>query len=129
LRREERKDLTKRYDHQKKRPITKKKGEKMKYKLREVIDSLEFDELVKMKKDVEQGGFHLKKFLESKITEEEGKHKQYCSNCSAELSPGSTNNFTLVFGPEDFRKKASFCGIDCLEYFISELKKMKKVMH
>jgi hypothetical protein len=101
----------------------------MKYKLRELIDSLDFDELVKMKKDVEAGGFHLKRFLDSKIKEKETHHEQYCATCSTELSPGSTNNFTLVFGPEDFRKKASFCGIDCLEYFIQELKQMKKVMH
>lgn len=101
----------------------------MKYRLREVIDSLEFDELVKMKKDVEQGGFHLKQFLDKKIKEQEKKHEQYCSNCSAELKPESTNNFTLVFGPDDFRKKASFCGLDCLEYFLKELKHIKGVMH
>lgn len=99
----------------------------MKYRLREVIDSLEFDELVKMKKDLEAGGFHLKRFLDSKIKEEEKGHEQYCSTCSTELNPKNTNNFTLVFGPEDFRKKASFCGVDCLEYFLKELKQIKKV--
>ena len=101
----------------------------MKYRLKEIIDSLEFDELVRMKKDLEAGGFHLKKFLDIKIKDEERKHEQYCSTCSAELKPNSTNNFTIVFGPEDFRKKESFCGIDCLEYFLKELKQIKKVKH
>ncbi len=94
-----------------------------------MIDSLEFNELVKMKKDVEAGGFHLKKFLEVKIKEQGKKHGHYCSNCTTKLKPESMNNFTLVFGPDDFRKKASFCGIDCLEYFLKELKKIRKVMH
>jgi hypothetical protein len=100
-----------------------------KYRLRDVIDSLEFDEIVKMKKDLELGGFHLKRFLEQKISEHEKSHEKYCANCSAKLDPYGTNNFTLIFGPEDFKKKASFCGIDCLEYFLQELRKMKKVMH
>lgn len=101
----------------------------MKYRLKDIVDTLEFDELVKMKKDLESGGFHLKRFLESKIKQQEKQHEKYCSNCSNELKPESTNNFTLIFGPDDFRKKASFCGMDCLEYFLKELKEMKKVMH
>jgi hypothetical protein len=32
----------------------------------------------------------------------------------------------LIFGPKDFRKKASFCALDCLEYFIEKIKKEKK---
>jgi hypothetical protein len=101
----------------------------MKYRLRDVIDSLEFDELVKMKKDIEAGGFHLKRFVEDKIKEEEKKHDAFCANCSAKINPGSTTTFTLIFGPDDFKKKATFCGQDCLEYFLSELKQMKKVMN
>jgi hypothetical protein len=99
----------------------------MKYKLREVIDSLDYNEMVKMRKDIDAGGFHLKKFLDSKIKEQEKAHDTSCANCFSELDPNRTNNFTLVFGPHDFRKKASFCGVDCLEYFLKELKKMKEV--
>jgi hypothetical protein len=99
------------------------------YMLREVIGSLEYEELVKMKKDLEAGGFHLKKFIEHEIKEHEKKHEQLCATCSAKIDPSSINTFTLIFGPEDFKKKATFCGHDCLEYFQNELKQMKKVMH
>ncbi|MBD3163681.1 hypothetical protein GF323_00605 [Candidatus Woesearchaeota archaeon] len=101
----------------------------MKYRLREVIDNLDFNELVKMKKDIEHGGFHLRQFLDKKITEREKEHEEFCAICSSKLDSRRTNNFTLIFGPDDFRKKASFDGIDCLEYFINDLKKMKKVVH
>jgi hypothetical protein len=99
----------------------------MDYKLRDVIDSLDYNELVRMKKDLEYGGFHLKSFIVKKLHEKERKHAEPCSVCSAELREISVNNFTLVFGPEDFRKKASFCGMDCLEYFLKDLKQMKGV--
>ena len=99
----------------------------MDYRLRDVIDSLDYNELVKMKKDLEYGGLHLKSFINKKIQEKESHHSKSCSVCSSELKENSVNNFTLVFGPEDFRKKASFCGIDCLEYFIKDLKDMKGV--
>ena len=100
----------------------------MSYKLRDVVDSLEFDELVKMKKDLDYGGFHLKKFVESKVNERAKKHEKYCAVCANELKTTSTHNFTLVFGPDDFRKKASFDAVDCLLYFIKDLKNMKKVV-
>jgi len=99
----------------------------MKYKLREIIGSLEYDELLKMKKDIDAGAFHLKQFVDVKVREQQKLHSQVCSNCSAPLDPASTNNFTLLFGPEDFKKKASFCGMDCLEYFLKDLKEIKKV--
>ncbi|MDO8480394.1 MAG: hypothetical protein Q7S65_01105 [Nanoarchaeota archaeon] len=98
----------------------------MKYRLREVMDALEYEELLKMKSDLDSGGFHLKKFLADKLHEEEKKHLEQCSNCHAELEPSNTNNMTIVFGPQDFRKKASFCGFDCLEYFVKELKELKR---
>lgn len=101
----------------------------IKYRLRDVISSLEFDELVKMKNDIEAGGFHLKSFIEQKIKEQEVQHEKFCSNCGAKINPSNTNNFTLIFGPSDFKKKATFCGVDCLEYFLQEIKQMKKVMH
>jgi len=100
----------------------------MKYRLREVMDALEYEELLKMKQDLESGGFHLKRFLGEKLREQEKTHLEQCSNCHADLQPSSTNNLTLVFGPDDFRKKASFCGFDCLEHFIKELKGIYKVM-
>ena len=98
----------------------------MRYRLRDIIDSIEYDELVKMKKDLENGGFHLKQFVEHKIKEEEKKHEVHCSNCSTKIDPKSSSTFTLIFGPDDFKKKATFCGMDCLEYFLKELKQIRR---
>lgn len=97
----------------------------MQYRLRDMIESLEYDDLVKMKRDIEGGSYHLKKLLKEKLLEEEKKHAKVCSVCSNDIDPRNVNNFTLIFGPDDFKKKASFCGLDCLEYFLTKLKHIK----
>ena len=96
------------------------------YRLKDFLNSLEHYELVKLRQDLEKGNINLTKAIQEKIKEHEKKHTIYCATCSNSLDPYNTNNYTLIFGPEDFRKKASFCGLDCLEYFLIKLKQMKK---
>ena len=96
------------------------------YRFAEFLNSLEHYELVKLKQELEKGTINLSKALQEKIKEHEKTHSTYCATCSNILDPYNTNNYTIIFGPEDFRKKASFCGLDCLEYFLIKLKQMKK---
>jgi hypothetical protein len=96
------------------------------YRLKEFLDSLDHYELIKLKQELEKGNLNIEKSIQKKIKEHEKKHASFCATCSNTLDPYSTNNYTLIFGPEDFRKKASFCGLDCLEYFLTKLKQMKK---
>ncbi len=104
----------------------KREDDPMKYRLRDVIDTLEHDELVKLKKDVDSGGFHLKKFLDQKIKEDERRHEQFCTVCASDIDPYSTTTFTLVFGPDGFKKKATFCAPDCLKFFLKRMEDLKK---
>ncbi|MFH1849490.1 MAG: hypothetical protein ABH879_04860 [archaeon] len=103
----------------------KKQKKVVKIRVRDVIESLDDTELRKMQKDLDEGGVHLRDLVTNKITERENQHRAFCSVCSTEISPQSTTSYTLVFGPHDFRKKATFCALDCLEYFLSNLKKMR----
>ena len=97
----------------------------MNYRIAEFLDSLEHYELVKLKQEMEKGAFDMSKAIKGKIREHEKKHASFCATCSNSLDPYNTNNYTIIFGPEDFKKKASFCGLDCLEYFLIKLKQMK----
>ena len=94
-------------------------------KFEEVIDILDYDELMRFKNDLDTGAVTLKKALEEKIKNKLKEHEKVCATCSNTLNFYKTNNYTLVFGPDDFKKKASFCGLDCLEYFINKMKDMK----
>ncbi|MFP4117381.1 MAG: hypothetical protein ACLFTR_00500 [Candidatus Woesearchaeota archaeon] len=96
-----------------------------KKRVRDMIDHLDYDELLKLRRDLDEGGLHLLRLVNKKIKEFETEHKKYCSTCGAELDENTSNNYTLVFGPYDFRKRASFCGVDCMEQFIQKLKDIR----
>ena len=97
----------------------------MSRRFEEVIDILDYNELMRFKNDIDTGAITLKRILEEKIKKKLKEHEKIYTTCSNNLNFYNTSNYTLVFGPDDFRKKASFCGLDCLEYFIIKLKSIK----
>jgi len=97
----------------------------MSRKFEEMFDVLDYNELMRFKNDLDSGAITSKKLLEEKIKRRLKEHEKVCAICSNNLDFYKTNNYTLLFGPDDFKKKASFCGLDCLEYFIIKLKDIK----
>ena len=98
----------------------------MKKKFQDVLDSVDYIELLRMKKDIEEGGQNLRKFIEEELDERDRQHETICSVCTADINLANPNNFTLIFGPDDFKKKATFCGKDCLTYFLGKFESMKQ---
>lgn len=98
----------------------------MKRRFAEVVDMIDFNELVNMKKDLDKGGMEIDRVITQKIKEDLKKHEVCCTTCNARINPYSTSNFSLIFGPEDLKKKATFCALDCLEYFLENLKDMRR---
>ena len=97
----------------------------MSKRFEDVMDVLDYNELMRFKSDLDSGAITLKKLLEEKIKRRLKEHEKICAICSSDINFYKSSNYTLVFGPDDFKKKASFCGIDCLEYFITKLKGLK----
>ena len=96
----------------------------MSRRFEDVMDILDYNELMRFKTDLDSGAISIKKLLEENIKKKLKEHEKVCATCSNTLNFYRTSNYTLVFGPDDFKKKASFCGLDCLEYFIIKLKDM-----
>jgi len=92
---------------------------------RDLIDNLDYEELVKIKKDLDLGGVHIKRLINFKIKEKEMLHKRTCAHCGKEIDPFNLNNYTVIFGPEDFKKKVTFCAYDCMKYFMDSLNSLK----
>ncbi len=92
-------------------------------KFRDVVGEIMYEDLVKIRKDLETGGHHIKKLVDSQIQEIEKKEVKKCATCGAELNPYYVDDYTLTFGRRDFRKRAYFCGLDCLNYFLEKLKR------
>lgn len=100
----------------------------MKKKLREIVDNLEHEDLIKLQKDLEEEeGIHVKKLVSDKIQQLEDTEKAICAVCGNPINPYYTEHYKLIFGPRDFRKKASFCALDCLEFFLKNLKQAKTI--
>lgn len=98
-------------------------GEKMN-KLSKLITEMEYEDLKLIKKDLDEG--NITKILESKINEYENKKETICPVCHNVLNNPDNETFTLIFGEKGFRKKATFCATDCLEYFLSHIKKLNE---
>lgn len=93
--------------------------------LKDAVRQIEHDDLLKMMKDIEKGGLQMRKILQDQIAQNEKRHDVNCATCSSAIDPDNSRTFTLMFGPPDFRKRATFCAHDCLEFFIEKLKALK----
>jgi len=101
-------------------------GECVKKRFRDLIEYLEYDELIKVRMDLEKGGVQVARLIDSKIEQEIRKYNILCATCSQKLDLYSFNHFTLFFGPQDIQRRASFCALDCLEYFLKNLKELQQ---
>ncbi len=97
----------------------------MKLKALEAFSCIEEEDLYKLQYDLKSNqGLVLQKLIDDKIKAIENQKRQFCAVCGTDLK-GKDNTLTLLFGPDDFRRKGSFCEIDCMEYFVnSHIKKL-----
>ncbi len=91
----------------------------------DLLEGLSYEELMSIKKDIDSHGISTRKAVDESLKKKMREFDKSCAVCLSELRFYSTSNYTLLFGPDDFKKKASFCGLDCLEYFIGHLKQLK----
>lgn len=101
------------------------RGEKVKRKLVDAIEMMDYEELIKVKKDIEGGGTLIREAVDEQIKREESKPLPECTVCSNNIIE-DRESYTILFGKGSERKKASFCALDCLEYFLKELKQVEK---
>jgi len=95
----------------------------MKRRFREILSLVDFEELVRIKDDLNNGGDSVKLLVDNRIKEEIKKQNEFCAVCAANIDNECKTKLSLLVGPVDNEKKVSFCAIDCMEYFIGELKK------
>jgi hypothetical protein len=87
------------------------------------IDELSQDELELFEKDLKEG--YIQKYIERKKEFFKLKDK-VCPVCGNIVEDDC---FVLTFGEPSIRKRAHFCGVDCLEYFVNKsIKKTKSTV-
>ena len=98
----------------------------MRYLLKDIIGLMDFRELVKLRSDIDSGAIYLRQIVEENIREKKEKHNKFCMPCGNRVNPYLPSNFTLVIGAEDDQRKASFCALDCIQYFLEHANKVQE---
>ncbi|NIA04152.1 MAG: hypothetical protein GWP09_02260 [Nitrospiraceae bacterium] len=92
--------------------------------LKDIIKKMNIDELKKLYEELKEDKIHVETILKNKIEETEKENQKICAVCGRKISEVK-EPFVLYFGPRDLRQKAYFCGVDCLEYFLKNMKTSK----
>ena len=99
----------------------------MKKKIKELFtscpDNWSYADLKAILADLEEGGENTKETIKELISEMEGQ-TAICATCGQVIDLDN-NPFILEFGPPEMRKEACFCALDCMEYFIKQVKQIK----
>lgn len=95
-----------------------------KEKLGEILDLFEYEELMQLREDLDDNVSFIKEEIERRAYEAESMNDNICVTCGRAINPRTKNSFQLVFGPAELKKRASFCAMDCLEYFVRKLREL-----
>lgn len=87
--------------------------------MHELLNNLTYEELLQLRTDIGNSAEYLHKLVTHKMNKIEATPRCTCANCQ---TPISDNSFTLIFGPHDFRKKATCCSLECQEMFLFKLR-------
>ncbi len=87
-------------------------------RLAKLVKELPYDDLVRIRQDIAEG--NMLRLVEERIAAFENPNR-VCPVCSTPLDPETS--ITMYFGPKGFRQRASFDGEDCLEYFVTKMRK------
>ena len=86
--------------------------------VRQSLKEMDYYDVLRLKKDLNSGSKEIKKMIDEEIFNRQNAHDIFCASCGAKIDIHNENTLTLIFGSDDFKKKASFCGKDCLKFFI-----------
>ena len=95
-------------------------------KLIGIVNSLNYKELKDIQKDLAEGNMgNLIKSRMEEIEKLKGYDERICPTCGNKVSE-ETAKYILTFGSSDFRKRAMFDEMDCLDFFLGKLKMQNK---
>ena len=86
-------------------------------KLSKLIEELSYGDLALLKKDHDKG--NIGKLIAKFMKEKQHSRTTICPVCNGAIK--ESEGFHLQFGPPGLRKKATFDGVDCMQYFLENL--------
>ena len=98
----------------------------MSKKVSEIVAMLNYEELIDLQRDLFGGGTTIRQVVSNRIKEVNDSQTRVCATCGSTVNLSLNHEYTLIFGPKDLKKRASFCAVDCLEYFFVQLKQISE---
>ena len=92
-------------------------------KLATIINSMDYRDLKSLQRDLYEG--NIGNLIKKNIDKTDSISKRICPTCGTTLKKPP---YSLEFGREDFKKRAGFCGLDCLSFFVTNLNKEKTIV-
>ena len=90
----------------------------------DIVSSLEYEELVELQRDLFNGARGTRQVVSNKLKEITATESRTCGTCGESINLRDASEFTLILGTSSMKKRASFCALDCLEYFAANLKQL-----
>jgi len=84
------------------------------------------EELLTLKQDISRGAPLLQKVIDQQLQVLETSNCKMCAHCGTSINEAYNHNMTFTFGPSDFRKKATLCGMDCLDQFLNKIRSINE---
>ena len=80
-----------------------------------MLENMNVEDLKFLEEEVKKGRIH--ELVSSKTRQTEQKT---CAVCGEKFA--RNKGLVLEFGSPEFRRRAHFCAVDCMEYFVNHLK-------
>ena len=85
------------------------------------IENMNFEELKELQRDIENNCEIVKMAIWERMRELSNAEK-FCATCFRELN---NPKYTLIVG-DKFKRRLSFCEVDCFNYFLKNIEALKE---
>lgn len=93
-------------------------------KIIRTLNAMTYNDLQEVRKELGTG--KLATYVDRRLQRIQQKGMKVCPVCGGQVDVSEKKHFALDFGPVDFRKRAHFDALDCLEYFLARLKDQQR---
>lgn len=93
-------------------------------KIIHVLNKMTYDDLQEVRQELVAG--KVRTYIDRRLEKIEQRGMKSCPVCGGQVDISKKEHLALDFGSPDFRKRAHFDAIDCLEYFLARIKDQKR---
>jgi len=95
-------------------------------KFKDSLRTWEYHHVKLLERELATGSKNLRRVVRDKIKEMARTHNKTCVVCNSKIDEDDHRTVSMIFGPQDMKRKATFCAQDCLQYFLKKAHAIKR---